>query len=383
MIYFFKVCEGGCKCFGDGCDKVCNGISRACDTCCAPLTKVCDRPLGVFVFITAAVCLPASLCAVLAVGNEEIRACEGKLVVILCAANLSIGILNVCFTLYLQRRLVFGIQQEEAVHGSTAELTSKELLNRAGHIMIYDIGFCLYFFVYLGSFILNIMGKAWIAKCVVDTGLTTSLPDWSSSLMIGWSVVAVFFAFLWYFALTCDDACTPKKKPPQQHPASSGMPPAAPRRRRGFLMRLLFGSGVSSAGAGLKQARAPPVVAGHPVPPPYQAQPYQAHAYQAHAYQAHTHPVQQLGVPAPYQAQAHPGVAPVGGAPPYQAAQTIGAPHAPAYQGGMGQTHSSPTDSSAQGKASLAAKVAAGGLSAAGMGLQKAGKLLGGGRTKE
>jgi hypothetical protein len=145
--------------------------------------------------------------------NVDLRACG---MTVICLANIVLGPSHACFGVYLQRKLLFGLKENQGqVHSiSTGEPeilqpsdeppAPRELMSRAGQILLYDVGFCIYFFVFVGSFVLNCVGLAWTSDCPGGVGTTAGC---SALLMVLFAIFAVGFTFLWYFALCCDDCC--------------------------------------------------------------------------------------------------------------------------------------------------------------------------------
>lgn len=332
MIYFCKGCDGVCK----GCSKGCDECGKCCNEACGPCCKVLERPLGGYVLLTAIANFIVFGCAVVGGINKTVQDCKDNPVMLLCFANAAIAVIHICFGFYLQARLVSGLEKSGAVATS-----SKELLNQAGHIMLYDVGFCLYVFVFIGSFGLNCIGMSWISGC--EPG--TPLPYAASLILILFAVGIVFFAWFWWMILCCDDCCgnifkgpTPVARPPPTSGGGGGRPPQQRKRSPGLFGCLLGGL----------------------MPQPQQQK---MPGYQQ--------PAQQVGVPvaAGYVVQPS-GQTGYGGSPPPQQAAYGGAPPAAAY---AAPAPAPQPQSKAQ---EVAGTVAAGGLSLAGKGLTAAGGWL-------
>jgi len=148
MIYFCK----GCECIGKGCDE----CSKALGECCKPCAKILERPLGGFVLMSIIVNLIVLICALLGVINPDVKNCTDP-VMLLCLADAVLAIIHGGFGVYLQSRLVSGLTKAGAI-GPSSSLPSSEIMKQAGHIALYDVGFCLYIFVFAGSFFLQRRG---------------------------------------------------------------------------------------------------------------------------------------------------------------------------------------------------------------------------------
>jgi len=363
MIYVFKAC---CQAPCQACDQVCSGCSKCCDDVCKgcgkyfePCTQILDRPLGGYVLIAGACTIPAAVFAVIALTDETLRACEHPLA-ILCVANVVLGLIHTGFAFYLQRRLFFGMQSQSFTAGGAqsqsqsqtltgqpgmapapqGEPTSKELLERAGHILLYDIGFCLYVFVFLGSCGANFTSLSWTSGC---PGSGSSWASISAGLMLFFAFLAVSFAILWYCGMYCDQcsrAMGPKPRPvagrPQQTQQNHG------------LARVIFGRTIC---APMVQTMAGVVHPTQPPPPGQPARPYAA------------------GAPAPA-AYGSPFAAAPPTAPP--APGVYGSPHVAAPAG------VAPPPAAGGGRTGGAAATAGAGLAMAGQGLQALGRMVGG-----
>lgn len=253
MIYFCK----GCSECGKACDDVCKELGKCCACITDPICKAMDRPLGGYVMLNLFVCLPAAVCAGVGLANQEVRDCDSPLMMF-CAADAALGVIHFCFSLYIQQQIVKGFESAPltAGTGSSEAPSAKELMNRAGHIVCYDVGFCLYVFVFVGSFGLNCVGLAWTTEC----GNGTAMPYVAASLLILFGFMAVSFIYCWYCLLSCDDCCS-----------FFGQSPVAARRpekKPPFLMRLFLGNSRSQQVRSNPAGAAPAAAVGKPGPAP-------------------------------------------------------------------------------------------------------------------
>jgi len=226
-----------------GCDGICKGCGKTCEEVCKPCSYVLDRPLGGFVLLALLLNIPAAACAGVSVIDEQVRDCEDPLMV-LCGINVILAIIHCIFSFYLQYKLVYGLSDTKLTAGTAGAppaggfLTSKQLMDRMGVVMLYDIGFCLYIFVFIASFGLNVVGPG-LVSCRVDS----ALPSIAGSLLVLFAALTVLFGFLWYCALTFDDCCGKNFGP--SHPAPvQGRPvqgrPVQQQHHTG-LSRMVFG----------------------------------------------------------------------------------------------------------------------------------------------
>mmetsp|Transcript_124019 Transcript_124019/g.246965 ORF Transcript_124019/g.246965 Transcript_124019/m.246965 type:complete len:315 (-) Transcript_124019:48-992(-) len=214
MIYLFEACcqypcraiDGACN----ACSKSCDGLCKFCGRICSPINAILDRPLGGYVLLSSICTILAAILAVIGLIDTKLRACG---LTVLCLANIVLGPAHACFGVYLQQKLLHGLRNPGSLNSISVEgsekpsdeqPTSRELLSRAGQILLYDVGFCIYFFVFVGSFVLNCVGLSWTNDCHGGAGSTAGL---AALLMVLFAIFAVGFTFLWYFAMCCDDCC--------------------------------------------------------------------------------------------------------------------------------------------------------------------------------
>jgi hypothetical protein len=256
MIYCFKGCGEACKC----CGKACEEFGRCCNEVCGPCCKVLERPLGGYVLLTAIVNFLVLVCAGIGLADKDVPDCDQP-VLAMCGGNVVLAILHAGFAIYLQQRLVAGMASDRSM-----DLQSRDLMKRAGEIVLYDVGFCIYIFIFIGSFGLNCVGIAWVSDC----SLETPMPMVSAALLLLYAFGVGFFMVLWYCALACD-TCMGDTFKPRPAAATGGRP----RQRRGllaFLLGGLFDSGSQSA-----RQRPPATSMGAPVAQGYVVSPPAAH----------------------------------------------------------------------------------------------------------
>lgn len=383
MIYLCTGCSHICKFL----DKACTELSKACgEVCkplgkciefvCTPITKVLDRPFGFYVIFAGMVNIPAAIVAVLGVFDPKVAACKKHPLVIFCVVDIVLAIMHVAMALYIQNRLAFGMQEgvlnakspaqhmtpqrleaqdagAPAAAGDGQELSTRDLMKRAGEIILYDVGFCLYVFAFIGAFVFNGMGLDWVEKC--NTG--SALPRATGGLHLFFIVGAICIAGVWLCFLFCQACCdcldgSSKRRQQQQQRPQHQNPPKQQKMATG-LTTLVFGR--KKAGTIL---RAPPqqpqqgVILGPQGP--IQGVPAAAMVY------GQQHP-QQQAMPAP---SAPPMAAPM-------ASPTPSAPPPPQQQ--PPQKGGAAVLSTVGG---FAAGKAAAGMGMAGRGLQAVGKKL-------
>lgn len=191
---------------------------------------------------------------------------------VLCLADVFFAAMHCGMALYLQRALVRGLQEEgqSAIAATSQQPTPKELMSRAGHILLHDVPFCLYVFAFIGAFCFNCVGFGWIGACKTGTALLSIAATLHTLFAMG----AVNFVALWYCALACSDCCGGSKLAPAQQPVGGGPAghPGYAQPRPALLsglFYLVFGRGAAvSPHARAAGAGAPVVIMGMPAHAP-------------------------------------------------------------------------------------------------------------------
>lgn len=203
--------------FCNGCSRACDGVCRACDGCCEPLKDCTHRPLGGYVLFTCLLAGGAGLSAAMGLADEEVRACRHAPIFMICGADAVLSVVHVGFAFYVQRRLIRGIRASlTSSHGAASPRgsydgssssgesdgeasTASDLMKNAAEIVRWDVGFCLYVFVFFGSWVFN----AYMAGSAKACGYV-SWPAWATWLMNMFGFYGLLYAVFWYCALSCD-----------------------------------------------------------------------------------------------------------------------------------------------------------------------------------
>mmetsp|Transcript_31556 Transcript_31556/g.57997 ORF Transcript_31556/g.57997 Transcript_31556/m.57997 type:complete len:295 (+) Transcript_31556:77-961(+) len=144
MIYCFKACAAPCIV----CGKMCEGCSKCMDEVCEGCTCsfITDRPLGWYIFL----CLVNLIPVVLLGGVGAIDDCDDAPGAAVSAGSAVLALLHLGFAFYFQCRLIRGLESVEAP-------TAEELSKRAGDILLYDVGFCVYAIIFLMAFFFQLL----------------------------------------------------------------------------------------------------------------------------------------------------------------------------------------------------------------------------------
>lgn len=216
MIYICKaavlpcqLCSMACSGCGKVCEESCVGCTRACGACrhgfaqgCrsisnavgnfwAPITR---NPLASYVigtWLAMALVIAATGTSLGRIIGSSDASCDKPKV--FCAVDIGLAFLHMVFAFYLQRRLVMAIG-EKAAH----EMTHKEIADKARHVALYDFGFCIYTFVFIGCFVYNCYTIRDLSGCADMGGA------WMGSAgMIVYGVLVWNLGFCWFCTQCC------------------------------------------------------------------------------------------------------------------------------------------------------------------------------------
>eukprot|EP00929_Paragymnodinium_shiwhaense_P121989 TRINITY_DN94484_c0_g1_i1.p1 TRINITY_DN94484_c0_g1~~TRINITY_DN94484_c0_g1_i1.p1 ORF type:complete len:193 (+),score=42.09 TRINITY_DN94484_c0_g1_i1:122-700(+) len=173
MIYIFKACCAPCKC----CEKACQQVGDC-------LNPILSRPLGFYVLATWLTMLGVVLLTVL--GMQD---CNMALV----GGNCVLGVVHGGFSYYLFLQL-----NKAAGDGASG----REVLAQIWKIGLYDIGVCIYIFVYIASLGFQFYGMSASSGCNGGGSATGG-----ALLMIVYQTFGIGTYFLYFFCFqTC---CAP------------------------------------------------------------------------------------------------------------------------------------------------------------------------------
>mmetsp|Transcript_93766 Transcript_93766/g.205214 ORF Transcript_93766/g.205214 Transcript_93766/m.205214 type:complete len:227 (-) Transcript_93766:472-1152(-) len=187
MIY---ICKGLClPC--KACDAACQGLFKGIEEFCAGISNIfgpiTNNPLGGYVIGTWVV-----MAGVLFGSGYSLSQVDCDEPKVPCIANCGLALIHIAFAFYIQRRLVGALTKEPTT------MTHNEIAAKAREVMMYDVGFCLYFFVFIGSFGYNCSVFDALSECE-GTG-----PAWTAAafmLLYGFGVWN--YALCWYGCQCC------------------------------------------------------------------------------------------------------------------------------------------------------------------------------------
>eukprot|EP00929_Paragymnodinium_shiwhaense_P015854 TRINITY_DN123959_c0_g1_i1.p1 TRINITY_DN123959_c0_g1~~TRINITY_DN123959_c0_g1_i1.p1 ORF type:complete len:212 (-),score=31.14 TRINITY_DN123959_c0_g1_i1:76-711(-) len=188
MIYCFKACGAPCWL----CEQCCKGISKAVDSCLEGLRQtfepILQAPLASYVMATWA----AMICVCLGAGFTFMKTdCEDPKTI--CLALICLAVSHAAFAFYIQRRLVCAIGKE-----NYASMTFREIAAKATELMLYDVVFCLYAFLFAGSFFYSMYALGAMGNCS-RTGAAWS----AASLLAFYGFTVFWYACCWFCCQNC------------------------------------------------------------------------------------------------------------------------------------------------------------------------------------
>mmetsp|Transcript_121880 Transcript_121880/g.235091 ORF Transcript_121880/g.235091 Transcript_121880/m.235091 type:complete len:215 (-) Transcript_121880:13-657(-) len=178
-----------------GCGQVCAAPCKICDGCCKAISDcfgpILQKPLGHYVVGTwialLFVATPLGVLGVLSGGCNDVK--------ITSIILIGLAVMHSFMAYYTQMR----IHQNVCKSGSA--FSGQAVAKEASKLMMYDIGFCIYVFVFVGSW-----GYACFALstgCDVGTDDKAMMTFLSALVLIIWGVCAVQYAICWYFGNCC------------------------------------------------------------------------------------------------------------------------------------------------------------------------------------
>jgi hypothetical protein len=207
------------------CDKACKGISLMCRGCGRGIGQCCDAvaefvapvtrsPLGGYVVGTWLVMVLAIASCGYALSEVHCKQARS-----LFLANIGISLVHMSAARYLQWRIVGSFHREGK---DMQALAHHEIAQRATHVALYDIGFCLYVFFFLGAFSLDCWALTTFKSCGHDG------PAWAATAIeILYSIFVWNYFFFWY----CCQSCRGKKE--QQKEIAASKKATVPAQKEG------------------------------------------------------------------------------------------------------------------------------------------------------
>lgn len=236
MIHVFNCCKEVCTLPAKACaacGDCCKGCDEACRQACEPCAEGCqqcsdscnnflNRPLGGYVIMAVWLCGAELAFLGYALYQETddkaLAGCKldgwGKQVGILgwIYGQMGLAVVSLLFAPYLQCRLwnQLTTRAEEAapdtaptVPGYTGSqaVTKEDVKESFKHVFLYDVGFCLYFFLLIFSYYWSYMGSSWAhsdSKCN---------PQLLNSRAAAFGMFFVWFVFLYAIGWWCYMGC--------------------------------------------------------------------------------------------------------------------------------------------------------------------------------
>mmetsp|Transcript_74204 Transcript_74204/g.200685 ORF Transcript_74204/g.200685 Transcript_74204/m.200685 type:complete len:217 (-) Transcript_74204:114-764(-) len=209
MIYIFKGFGEICKLPCTLCKGCCDAFKEACSSCNTFWEPIIANPLGNYVIGTWVAM--GFVCAAAIWGISQDLNCSSDLkgnIQLFCIANVVLACIHSGMSYYMQRQII------EKVGKPFAEMTAKEIQQKAGEILLYDVPVCLYSFLATAGYGLN----AW-ALSLGSCG--DSQPQSGSAFVyLVWGALAFGYLFCWYCCQCCQGAVPSKGK------SGGAVPPA-------------------------------------------------------------------------------------------------------------------------------------------------------------
>jgi len=226
MIYLCKPCEllsvacgESCKFCRATCGESCKACGRCWDALFDIFGSVTRFPLGGYVMGTWVTMIVVLVCSVLSFLEVQDLAAGGALsqgcldTEMICLGNSAFAVLHFIAARYIQWRIVSKVKEtmEERTPGveiqGNNDIPHDMIAESAYEVALYDVGFCLYFFIFAGSFGFNCWGWTLDGKCL-DNNM-----GWGAAFaMILYGIGVWNYFFCWYCMQYC---CGKAKKKPK------------------------------------------------------------------------------------------------------------------------------------------------------------------------
>jgi len=259
MIYIFKGCQSicelparccdalaalcneSCKLCNNACGHICKYPQKAFAAVCISLAHIFDRPLGCYILLALLMNTISIVGAVTGLADKNlvvhvvktgaatttlapfattssmppgVVVCE-KPVKMFLIVDILFSIGHIAFSFYIQWsvwdklcELVDEEEEEAERTGMGARMKRRNvaelIIDSSGNIALRDIGFCLYFFFLIGSFVFSIMGASWTKFPGCNP---QQWPGTVAVLGIVFPILVAVFAFNWVIFLCAHAAC--------------------------------------------------------------------------------------------------------------------------------------------------------------------------------
>uniref|UniRef100_A0A7S2CII8 Uncharacterized protein n=1 Tax=Alexandrium andersonii TaxID=327968 RepID=A0A7S2CII8_9DINO len=213
MIHLFRCCEALCSLPRRLCDAACHACWAACAQCqacgcckccsCRHLYDVCNglalvlfqRPLAGYVLLCALFGVPIVAFGTVGLFAPASEKCHGLTTA--SAGCIVLGVLHFAFAIHFQRQLMSGFHWDEDTGIVNKAQREIDLAARTWHVLLYDVGFCLYVPTFLFSFGLGLWGLASAMYC--GSGLHLL----ATGLLMAHGTCALFY----FICCTCVVSC--------------------------------------------------------------------------------------------------------------------------------------------------------------------------------
>lgn len=238
-----KACAAGCGAITHGCDAACHravhGIGSVCGACgfaaesacdcvfhtarnvCGCITSPLRRPLGGYVVLSAVlnIVLIKDTFEKLKVSHAE--DCDSIHEILIVETVLAV--FHILFSLYVQHMLAVGLVRDDPTVYPNLE-RRKSLARRAWHLLLYDVGFCLYMPTFLFSFCSGCYGMYASAQCGGNSDQGVFFP---SVLLVMHTFFALAYMIVWSCIVATCGCCSALVEPSARAPLHGANPSGA------------------------------------------------------------------------------------------------------------------------------------------------------------
>lgn len=213
-----KVCAQGCAVLTRLVAACVDAIPGDCKECCGPCGQIfrdlgemlaavtlipcqlfcdvvrIDGPLGGYVLLALVMNIPALIYALSALSDPGVAACQKAPLAKFCKIDAGLAAAHVIFAVYIKRRVDLGLTQTpDGMLPHAAQPTAKQLRQQVRDVALYDVGFAVYFFVFLYSVLCNLKGLAMVQACAS----VSWLPWNAAALQLIYAWLSLQYAVCW------------------------------------------------------------------------------------------------------------------------------------------------------------------------------------------
>jgi len=202
MIYIFKGFGEICKAPCTLCKGLCDAFKQSCSFCNTFWNPILENPLGNYVigtWVSMVFVFAASLWGLMQLSDCKNSDDVKTNLMAFCVVNVILAFIHSGMSYYIQRQIIQKVGDKPY-----SEMNAKEIQEKAGEILMYDVPFCLYSFLAIAGYGMQL----WALSL---GGCDKEQPHFgSAAIYLVWGTLAGGYLFCWYCCQCCQGSI-PKK----------------------------------------------------------------------------------------------------------------------------------------------------------------------------